>query len=103
MIEPPGGVGAGAAWAEEPEAMMGTHNAAVVTQTRCLLMPGSWHGRRWDNRRPGARSSMDRATGFYPVGWGFESLRARASAITRTIATATKGGMSTPKTRITDH
>ena len=24
-----------------------------------------------------ARSSMDRATGFYPVGWGFESLRAR--------------------------
>ena len=23
-----------------------------------------------------ARSSMDRATGFYPVGWGFESLRA---------------------------
>ncbi len=26
---------------------------------------------------PGARSSTDRATGFYPVGWGFESLRAR--------------------------
>ena len=23
-----------------------------------------------------ARSSTDRATGFYPVGWGFESLRA---------------------------
>ena len=27
-------------------------------------------------RRARARSSMDRATGFYPVGWGFESLRA---------------------------
>ena len=24
---------------------------------------------------------MDRAIGFYPVGWGFESLRARLGAI----------------------
>ena len=30
---------------------------------------------------PSARSSMDRAIGFYPVGWGFESLRARLGAI----------------------
>ncbi len=26
--------------------------------------------------RASARSSTDRATGFYPVGWGFDSLRA---------------------------
>ncbi len=30
---------------------------------------------------PSARSSMDRAIGFYPVGWGFESLRARFGAV----------------------
>jgi hypothetical protein len=29
----------------------------------------------------GARSSMDRATGFYPVGWGFESLRAHSAPL----------------------
>ncbi len=31
---------------------------------------------RGKSRQSRARSSMDRATGFYPVGWGFESLRA---------------------------
>jgi len=38
-----------------------------------------WIKDRCQNGPPGARSSMDRATGFYPVGWGFESLRARFS------------------------
>lgn len=30
-----------------------------------------------------ARSSTDRAAGFYPAGWGFESLRARIVAVGR--------------------
>ena len=40
--------------------------------------PGMGHWPFGQNRRTSARSSMDRATGFYPVGWGFESLRARS-------------------------
>ena len=39
--------------------------------SRSLQPPGIRH-----NGRTSARSSTDRATGFYPVGWGFESLRA---------------------------
>jgi hypothetical protein len=46
---------------------------------------------------------MDRATGFYPVGWGFESLRARQPPMTKRTATATNGAVTTMKTGITDH
>ena len=40
---------------------------------------------RGKSRQSRARSSMDRATGFYPVGWGFESLRAHFCAISASL------------------
>ena len=48
----------------------GPHTGAAKAQPRAPQHPVI------DRMGACARSSMDRATGFYPVGWGFESLRA---------------------------
>ena len=64
-----------------------------LTATRTPAGPSAWHTEtRCQPPRPGyepgygpapgARSSTDRATGFYPVGWGFESLRAYSDCLT---------------------
>ena len=45
------------------------------------------HGPQGRMGSASARSSMDRATGFYPVGWGFESLRAHPCVVVRRIVT----------------
>ena len=51
-----------------------------LSQASFGLGVGVWEnaGSGWQNDRVDcARSSTDRAAGFYPAGWGFESLRAR--------------------------
>ena len=57
--------------------MSGSDERPNPNRLTLVINPVHAPSRQVERMEPCARSSTDRASGFYPAGWGFESLRAR--------------------------